>query len=101
MYSRGLGYDSYSYIIVNLIRKHLNQLNLYDLKFMRIRFNITAEVWNLTPNCWDSEYIFLSDKDQTRFQTIFNMRVCVWIYMIMKLGNKTLEFIENLEFIKS
>ena len=41
-------------IIINLTRKHLNQLNLYNLQFMRIEFNITADVWNLTPNCWKS-----------------------------------------------
>ena len=31
-------------IIINLTRKHLNQLNLYNLQFMRIEFNITADV---------------------------------------------------------
>ena len=49
-------------IIINLTRKHLNQLNLYNLQFMRVGFNITADVWNLTPNCWNSGSIIL-DKD--------------------------------------
>ena len=31
-------------IIINLIRKHLNQLNLYNLQFMRVGFKITADV---------------------------------------------------------
>ena len=80
-------------IIINLTRKHLNQLNLYNLQFMRIEFNITADVWNLTPNCWKSGSII--------FRQGYLICECVfkntWIW---NLGIKPFQFIENLEFIK-
>ena len=58
-------------IIINLIRKHLNQLNLYNLQFMREGFNITAAVWNLTPNCWNSGFkIFFRQEPNTNSNNI-------------------------------
>ena len=74
-------------IIINLIRKHLNQLNLYNLQFMRVGFNITAEVWNLTPNCWNSESIInIRQEPNTNSNDILYVSVCIEYTRLWNLG---------------